>query len=87
MYIIEIYSRLTVYIKFYRVYRLNATPRYKPFRVLKPILTLPLPRFTVAIDFIIGLPKTPRDNDYFLSSTDKYSKKIGLILGSSEFIG
>ena len=84
VFIINIYIRLYNYIKYYGVYKLNATPRYKPFGTLKPIITPPILGFIVLINFIVSLLITPRINNSILTIIDKFSKKVNLVPGSLE---
>ncbi len=63
------------------------TRRHKPYGSLQPIQSPPIPFHTLAIDFILALPKSaePDAYDCLLSVTDKFSKRITLIPGQSTY--
>ena len=47
--------------------------RDKPHRDLNPIMTLPIPFYTIAIDLIIKLPPTEKRLNILIIVIDKFS--------------
>ena len=83
VYVLNLPNRLRLYIKNCPTCCLNETPRHRPFGMLQPILTPPIPGHTVTIDFVLGLPTAPSGKNITLNSTCKYSKKIEIIPGKT----
>ncbi len=65
---------------------MNGTSRCKLYRLLKLIVTLPVPSYTITIDFVSTLPKAAIGEDTILNSTCKFSKKINIIPRFSTWI-
>jgi transposase InsO family protein len=57
------------------------TRRHAPYGSLQPIPAPPVPFHTITIDFILALPETQQGFNAVMSVTDKFSKRITLILG------
>lgn len=86
LFIQRLSQRLHDYLRHCPQCRLNQTPRHKPYGSLQPILTPPEPYYTVTIDFVLALPTFTLDRfDCLLTVTDKFSKRITLILGRETF--
>ncbi|TAQ86585.1 hypothetical protein B7494_g5085 [Chlorociboria aeruginascens] len=60
------------------------TKRHAPFGSLQPIITPPVPYHTITINFILALPTT-QQYDSALTVTCKFSKKVALVAGHSEW--
>ena len=64
--------------------RAFATPRHRPYGALQPIESPAVPFHTITMDFIVGLPLSPKDNyDCVLTVTDKFSKRVTFIPGQT----
>ena len=85
VYIRKLSRRLTTYIRHCPQCQLNQTKRHKPYGELMPISTLAIPYHTIAIDFIVALPKQTHGCDAMMTTTCKFSKKNILIPGKTTF--
>ncbi|KZZ93079.1 Ribonuclease H-like protein [Ascosphaera apis ARSEF 7405] len=65
----------------------NKTLTHKPFGALQPILATPVPFHTISIDFVTGFPVSADGFDALLTVTCKYTKRVGLIPGASNWDG
>lgn len=64
--------------------------RHKPYGSLQSIDSPPIPFHTIAMDFVLALPHEEIDNvvispDVMLTVTDKFSKRVLLMVGKSTF--
>ena len=55
--------------------------RHTPYGALQPIQSPPAPFYTLMMDFIPALPKTKDGENMIFLVTDKYMKRVTLILG------
>ena len=91
-------SLVNKYVLGCRQCRTHATNRQKPLGELQPIVSAPVPFYTIAIDFVLALPsETPKHsfwrlpNTYYtlnamMTATCKWSRKILLIPGSTRYL-
>ena len=61
----------------------HQTKRHKPYGSLRPVQTEPTPFHTICIDFIVGLPESTQGNTVCLTTTCKFSKRVGLLAGKA----
>ena len=59
------------------------TRRHHPYGSLNPIETLPVPYYTLTLDFVLYLPESQKGYNVILSVTDKFTKGITCIPGKS----
>ncbi len=72
-------AEVTEYVKTCPVCQRNRKPTHKPYGEM---LSLPVPRDTwtsVSMDFVTGLPTTPRGHDSIMVVVDRMSKMVHLI--------
>lgn len=80
----------------YRSYVLNRTNRQRPAGEYTQIRTPPVPTHTVAVNWVLALPKAPAENtpwampnrptyDCLMTTTDKFSKRTLLIPGDERY--
>jgi len=84
LYIHRMAHNLKAYLKHCPSCQTNQTKRHRPYGALRPITSPPIPFHTVTVDFIAGLPKNG-EYDMILSVTDKFSKRITLLPGNTEY--
>ena len=65
--------------------QLYQTRRHMEHGSLQPITSPPMPFHTLAIDFILALPKSAKGYDSIMSVTCKFSRRVSLIPGKSTF--
>ena len=82
VYLHRMARRLRKYIDACPQCEINQVMRHKPYGALNPIQTLELPYHTVAMDFIVALPRVD-DYDTLLTCTCKASKKVVLVPGKT----
>ena len=87
IYIYNMSTKLHEYLRHCSHYQLHQTPRHSPYGSLQSIYTPLRPFYTIIIDFILTLSKTPSDYDNIISITKKTSKVITLIPGVSTWNG
>jgi len=72
-------AEVTEYVKTCPICQRNRKPTHKPYG---ETLSLPVPRDTwtsVSMDFVTGLPTTPRGHDSIMVVVDRMSKMVHLI--------
>ncbi|SLM34970.1 reverse partial [Lasallia pustulata] len=77
-------KRFREYIEHCPACQLNQTKRHRPYGELNPIHSTPVPFNTIAMNFVVGLPESTYHGkivNALLNVTDKYSKRIMIILG------
>ena len=84
LYIPHLRKLAAAYISSCPVCRAARPSTSKPAGKLQPIDTPFIPFFTIAMDFIVGLPVTPDGFDAILTVTDKATKAVKLIPGKVE---
>lgn len=65
--------------------QLYQTPRHQPYGALQPILTPPVPYHTISIDFVLALPVSDEGYDCTMTATCKFSRKIMLMAGKTNY--
>ena len=80
-------KNLRAYIKHFLECQLLQTRYHKPWRSLQPINTIKILGYAITLDFILGLPISahPEAFDCVMSVTDKFTKRITLILGQATY--
>jgi hypothetical protein len=61
----------------------NSTKRHRPYGSLQPIIPPPIPFHTITIDIVMALPNSKDGKDQALTSTDKFTKRVGIIPGKA----
>lgn len=59
--------------------------RYKPYSLLQPIQSSPVPFFMLMLDFILALPVSKEDYNTLMLVTCKFSKRVTLIKSKNIF--
>ena len=65
--------------------QLYQTRRHMEHGSLQPITSPPMPFHTLAIDFVLALPRSAKGYDSLLSITCKFSRRVSLIPGKCTF--
>ena len=82
LYVPRLSRKLRRYLEHCPLCQLNQTKRHRPYGELVPITSPPTPFHTIAIDFIVALPGA---YDALLTVTDKFSRRILLIVGHTTY--
>ena len=84
-YIKNLSRHLRKYLKHCPACQINQTRRHKPYGKLQPILSPPISFHTITLDFVLALPKSKSGLDCLKSVTDKFSKRVTIIPGKSNW--
>ena len=85
MYLRHLSKRLRKYIEHCPRCQLNQTKRHRPYGNMVPIDRPGIPFHTVTMDFIMALPVTDGGFDCLLTITCKFSKRVLLVPGQSNW--
>lgn len=81
VYMHRLSRRLRKYIAHCPPCQLYQTKRHRPYGHLVPIESPAIPFHTIAMDFIVGLPRDPDGDNTLLTITDKFTKRVTLLAG------
>ena len=84
-YIRGLTSSLKAYLAHCPQCQTNQTRRHKPYGTMQPIESPPVPFHTIAMDFILALPPSKEGFDCAMSVTCKFSKRITIIPGQTNW--
>ena len=84
-YIRSLSRQLKEYLRHCSKCQLYQTRRHMEHGSLQPISSPPMPFHTLAIDFVLALPKSAKGYDSLMSITCKFSRRVSLIPGKCTF--